>query len=459
MLTWGESVEAHALRKRGWSVSAIARHLDRDRKTVRAYLAGQREPGARKPPGPDRFVRFAEYCRIRFADDPHLFATALFEEVRELGYHGSYPSFTRALRSRGLRPRCERCAAAGIPAEFAMIEHPPGEESQWDWVELPDPPAWWGWGKTAHLLTGALSASGKWRGVLACSEEQPYLVASLHQVCERLGGLTRRWRFDRMSTVCHPESGDLTASFAEVAKYYGVAVDVCPSRRGWRKGVVEKANHAAAQRWWRTLPDDASPARAQARLDAWCATHGDARRRVRDGAQTTVGELAAAEPLAALPLTPFPAIITDVRVVSAQALVAWHGNFYSVPPGHAGQQVVVAHRLGTATLDVGTAAGTVLARHRREPDHAGVITRDAGHVTALEDKVLAARGAAAGGPCRRKERRPPSAAALAEAAAIRGEPAASAAVTDFAAWVQAARPLRPDGRTASVTGHPKGESS
>jgi len=91
-----------------------------------------------------------------------------------------------------------------------------------------------------------------------------------------------------------------------------------------------------------------------------------------------------------------------------------------------------------------TAAGTVLARHRREPDHAGVVVRDSGHVAALEDKVLAARGAAAGGPCRRKERRPPSAAALAEAAAIRGEPAAGAAVTDFAAWAAAARPLRPD---------------
>ena len=146
MLTWGESVEAHALRERGWAVSAIARHLDRDRKTVRAYLAGEREPGKRKPAGPDQFERVAEYCRIRFADDPHLFATALFEEVRELGYGGSYPSFTRELRARGLRPACGQCAAAAVPAEFAMIEHPPGEESLWAWVELPDPPAWWGWG-------------------------------------------------------------------------------------------------------------------------------------------------------------------------------------------------------------------------------------------------------------------------------------------------------------------------
>src|ERR1700737_324887 len=72
MLTQGEAVNAHALRERGWSVSAIARHLRIDRKTVRVYLSGGRVPGQRKPAGPDRFGPFAEYCRIRFADDPHL---------------------------------------------------------------------------------------------------------------------------------------------------------------------------------------------------------------------------------------------------------------------------------------------------------------------------------------------------------------------------------------------------
>ena len=341
MLTQGESVEAHVLRERGWSVPAIARHLGRDRKTVRAYLSGKREPGRRRPAAPDRFERYEAYCGIRFGDDPHLWATTLFDEVAGLGYDGSYPSFTRALRRHGLRPRCDACAAAGTPAEFAVIDHPPGEETQWDWAGLPDPPPSWGQGKHAHLLVGALSHSGAWRGVLAESEEQPYLVASLHAVCGRLGGVARRWRFDRMPAVCHPESGDVTASFAEVAKYYGAGVDVCPSRRGWRKGVVEKANHSAAQRWWRTLPDDVTPAQAQARLDAWCAGHGDARRRVRDGERTTVGALMAAEPLMLLPAVPFPAVIEDTRVVSAQALVSWHGNVYSVPPGHGGQQVTV----------------------------------------------------------------------------------------------------------------------
>lgn len=33
MLTWEDDVEAAALRRQGWSISAIARHLGRDRQT------------------------------------------------------------------------------------------------------------------------------------------------------------------------------------------------------------------------------------------------------------------------------------------------------------------------------------------------------------------------------------------------------------------------------------------
>ena len=52
MLAQEEYVEVHALRKRGWSISAIARHVGRDRKTVRAHLSGERVPGRGKPPTP-----------------------------------------------------------------------------------------------------------------------------------------------------------------------------------------------------------------------------------------------------------------------------------------------------------------------------------------------------------------------------------------------------------------------
>jgi transposase len=439
MLSWEDDVEAHALRQRGWSISAIARHLGHDRKTIRAYLRGDRQPGRRASRGPDVMAPFVEYCRIRLADDPHLWASALLDELRGLGYAGSYPSLTAAIRARGLRPHCEPCQASR-GRDAAIIAHPPGEETQFDWLELPGPPPSWGCGGHAHLLVGALSASGQWRGVLAEAEDFAHLAEALDAVVRKLGGLTRRWRFDRMATVCDPGSGQLTAVFAGLAKYYQVGVDICPSRHGNRKGVVEKANHSAAQRWWRTLADDTAWASAQQGVDA-LATRMDARRRVRGGQRVSVGELAASEPLRPMPAVPYPAELTVTRTVTAQALVAFRGNSYSVPPGLGGAAVTVRHRLGSAEVDIVTASGAVIAQHRRAPDGVGAVVRDSGHVRALEKAVLASFSAAP--PCRRKDRRPPSPAALAEAARLGGAPSpAERVVIDLAAYAAAATRLQ-----------------
>jgi hypothetical protein len=98
-------VEAQALRSKGWSITAIATHLGHDRKTIRAYLNGERRPGERKPARPEALEEFVGYCRQRLADDPHLWSTTLFDEVVELGYEGSYQAFTAGVRRHELRPR------------------------------------------------------------------------------------------------------------------------------------------------------------------------------------------------------------------------------------------------------------------------------------------------------------------------------------------------------------------
>ncbi|MDQ2838108.1 MAG: IS21 family transposase [Actinomycetota bacterium] len=448
MLTRENDIDIHALHRQGWTISAIARHLGRDRKTVRAYLAG-REAGVRRRSDPDLFGPFAAYCRQRLADDPHLWASTLFDELLELGYGQSYPTMTRQIRVRGLRPACEPCRPAKGRA-VAVIDHPPGQETQWDWVELPDPPPAWGWGKTAHLLVGALSHSGKWRGVLAESEDQPHLIDALDRVAHALGGLTLDWRFDRMATVVSPGTGRVTASFAAVAKHYGVSVKPCPPRRGNRKGVVEKANHVAAQRFWRTLPDDVTVEQAQARLDAWCTKRGDARRRATDEGRFTVAQLAAGEVLAPMP-TQFPALLSVDRVVSAQALVSFRGNRYSVPPNLHGATVTVSVRLDGTHLDIATTPGTtsngrggvvptVIARHRIAPTGAGVMVRDHGHVTALDQAAMGAATLEA--PHRGKQRRPLTAAARAEADALRPRTGAghsdTGVVVDLAHYAAAA---------------------
>jgi hypothetical protein len=263
-----------------------------------------------------------------------------------------------------------------------------------------------------------------WRAVLCESEEQPFLVDGLDRVARALGGLSRDWRFDRMSTVVSPSTGKVSASFAAVAKHYGVTVKPCPPRRGNRKGVVEKANHVAAQRFWRTLPDDVSVEEAQARLDKWCSTRGDVRMRATADGRATVATLAQAEPLAPMP-APFPAVLSVQRVVSAQALVSYAGNRYSVPPELHGATVTVHVRLGASHLDIATlptlgraaAVPTVIARHRLALAGAGATIRDEGHVSALSQAALAAFSTAA--PHRSKQRRPPSPAARAEADRLR----------------------------------------
>ncbi|GAA1639440.1 IS21 family transposase [Georgenia ruanii] len=447
MLTREDDIDAHALHRQGWTISAIARHLGRDRKTIRAYLAGDREPGVRKRTTADPFEPFVEYCRRRLAEDPHLWATTLFDEVVELGYTGSYPTFTRQLRTRALRPKCEACRPTkGRPV--AVIEHPAGEETQWDWVELPDPPKSWGWGKNAHLLVGVLAHSGRWRGVLLESEEQAHLIAGIDRITRALGGVSRSWRFDRMATVCHPPTGRVTATFAAVAKHYGVQVSICPPRRGNRKGVVEKAVHVAAQRFWRTLPDEVTIEDAQARLDKWCQARGDTRLRATADGRSSVATVAAAEPLAPVPAAPFPATVTVTRRVSAQALVAYAGNFYSVPPELARTTVTVSVRLGAGHLDIAPAgkdegaAAVVVARHRLAAPGAGVMVRDHGHVTALNTEAM--KAATSQVPHRSKVRIPPGPAALAAAEKLRTTQTtaagaeAGAVVIDLSRYAQAA---------------------
>jgi hypothetical protein len=208
----------------------------------------------------------------------------------------------------------------------------------------------------------------------------------------------------------------VTASFAGVAKHYGVSVAICPARRGNRKGVVEKVNHTAAQRWWRTLDDDLTVEQAQASVDRFARVRGDTRMRATADGRSTVATVAATEPLAPLPAVPYPVIVSESRTASRQAMVSYRGNRYSVPPELAAAQVSVSHPVGGQFCDIATVSGIVVARHRMAADGLGVMVRDSGHVIALDAAAMAT--ATTGRPHRRKERIPPGPAAKAAAAQL-----------------------------------------
>ena len=148
-------------------------------------------------------------------------------------------------------------------------------------------------------------------------------------------------------------------------------------------------------------------------------------------------EHATTELLRPAPRIPYPATVTETRTVSAQALVSWRGNQYSVAPQLAHSTVVVSQRLGDPYIDIATPTGVVVARHTLAAAGAGVMVRDDVHVAALERAALAAFTTAR--PHRRKERIPISP----EATALLPAPAAdlnahSDVVIDLAAYAAAA---------------------
>ena len=113
---------------------------------------------------------------------------------------------------------------------------------------------------------------------------------------------------------------------------------------------------------------------------------------------------------------PYPVIVTEQRTASRQALVAYRGNRYSVPPELAAAQVVVTRPVGGEFIDIATTAGIVIARHKLLADGLGGTVRDSGHVIALDAAAMAA--ASSGRGHRRKQRIPPGPAARAAAAKL-----------------------------------------
>ncbi|MGA8719437.1 MAG: hypothetical protein WB557_15635 [Solirubrobacteraceae bacterium] len=429
MLTQENDVEIHALAARGWNQSAISRHTGRDRKTVRKYLTAGGVPVRER--AASCLEPWRGYIAARFVDDPHLPAVTLLDELAAAGFTRSYPTLVRELRRTELRPVCLVCQQRRGRAPTTEIDHPPGEEVQWDWLELPVTP----WEQPAYVLVGALSHSGRFRAVRCEQMTIGYLAGAAHDILVGLGGTSLVWRVDRMASAVVPGTDRLNPQFAQLAKYYGVDVAICPPHRPQRKGVVEAAIKFIGGRWWRTARADSMLA-AQQSLDTFTLTISD--QRSRRG--STVGELGAAEPLQGLPTLAFPAEIIVDRIASRSALVLFETNKYSVPPGYARQPLTVRVRVGEPQLRIVTASGIKVATHRRAPNGAEQTVRSPEHQVQLERAVLDAFTSQT--TCRSKINRPPGKDALAELAKLHNHVETIAPVVSLADYAQLAEVAR-----------------
>ena len=142
---------------------------------------------------------------------------------------------------------CLVCPQRRGQAPTAEIDHPPGEEIQWDWLQLTVTP----WGSPRSSSSARVALRTVPRGVLRADDVR-VLRRRDARGARRLGrhdpGMAHRPDGD----IVVPGTDRLNPQFAQLAKYYGVDVAICPPHRPQRKGVVEAAIKFIGGRWWRT---------------------------------------------------------------------------------------------------------------------------------------------------------------------------------------------------------------
>jgi transposase len=324
----GELVMILELHRQGVSVSAIARQLGIDRKTVRAYIAkGLEAPAYKKRAArPRRIDPFESYLRERLASFPALTGRRLWRELKERGYQGGYTAITDLLRE--LQPP----RTAGFEVRF---ETPPGEQAQVDFaqfvVEFTDEP---GVRRIVWLFSMVLGYSRLiWARFVLHQDLQSVLRCHIAAL-ESIGGVPREILYDRMKTAVTGEDLDglvvYNRALVDLARHYGFQPRACRPYRAKTKGKVERPFRYIREDFFlggsfRNLDD------LNCQLRQWL--DNAANPRVHATTRRAVNEAFAEErgALKPLPLAPYQAVLRLERRVSHEGMVCVGGNLYSVP--------------------------------------------------------------------------------------------------------------------------------
>ncbi|PVH27224.1 IS21 family transposase [Pararhodobacter oceanensis] len=352
-----EIVLIHDLKKQGLSISAIARKVGSDRKTVRKYLdRGLEAPvyGPRRPR--ERVLEpYERYLSERVQTYPDLSGARLLREIRELGYNGGYTAVTDFLRE--VRPSRQ--------AQFERrFETPPGKQAQVDFaeftVEFTDEP---GVVRKVWLFSMVLGHSRWLWGRFVASQNLHSVLRCHIAAFTAIGGVPAEILYDRMKTavVGEDEAGVVTynASLVALLNHYGAVPRACQPYRAKTKGKVERPFRYIRQdfflaRTFRNIDD------LNSQFDAWRTevanprTHATTRRVVNEA-------FAEEHPhLKSLPVIPYSAVLTVERRVSKEGMVSVGGNFYSVPDTTRRRTLEVQHH--TTELRI-FEDGRLIARH------------------------------------------------------------------------------------------------
>jgi transposase len=338
----GEWMMILDLHRQGLKISAIAREVGIDRKTVRKYI----RRGVSVPTyGPRRqregvLDPFVDYLRSRLEAYPGLSAQRLLREISDLGYKGGYSTVRDGVRA--LRP------AGGGKAYAIRFETPPGQQAQVDFaqfrVRFEDEPER---EQIVWLFSMVLGFSRLIWGSFVYRQTMQSVLACHRSAFEALGGVPREILYDRMKTVVQGENGEgqvvYNRTLAEFASHYGYLPKACRAYRPETKGKVERPFRYIREDFFlggtfRNIDD------LNVQFAHWLTTVANPRVHATTG--QIVNEAFAEErpTLLPLPLVPFNAVLKLERRVSHEGMISVGGNYYSVPDATR-RRVVEVHSL------------------------------------------------------------------------------------------------------------------
>lgn len=346
--------EIRRLGERGESVSAIARELHLDRKTVRSWLQK------------DRWTAYERTVRVEQVLDEHAAfvrerapavaysAQILFQELRQQhGYTGSYATVRRFVRPF-------REAACRADLTWTRFETVPGQQSQVDWGQAR---VWIGAQPVVrHVFVLTLGYSRR-SVYVPCLDEALGTFLDAHETAfEYFGGHTQEHLYDRARTVCHPAEGGRrwNATFKAFASYWGFEPRLCRPYRAQTKGKVE-----SGIKYWRrnflpgrTFRDDIDFGE---QLAVWTREVADLRLHGTTHERPIDRFVAEAPALMATAHQPsFRHEAVQRRIVADDYLVSFETNRYSVPFRLIGQEVEVRRQHGQLAI---RHRGVVVATH------------------------------------------------------------------------------------------------
>jgi transposase len=336
----GEVVMILDLHRQGLTVSAIARELGIDRKTVRKCIARGLEPPVYGPRQPRKRLidPFVPYLRDRVTAYPGLTGRRLLRELREHGYEGGYTAVTD--RVRAIRP-------ARPPVFEVRFETPPGAQAQVDFaqfqLQFTDEPAIT---RIVWLFSFVLGFSRLMWARFVLHQDMQTVLRCHMAAFDAIGGIPHEILYDRMKTAVIGEAaGSIVYNRAliDFARHHGFQPKACRPYRAKTKGKVERPFRYIREdfflaRSFRNLDD------LNAQLRHWLDTVANPR--LHATTQRVVNEAFAAEKphLKMLPLAPFRSLLKLERRVSHEGMVSVGGNLYSVPDATR-KRVVEVHTL------------------------------------------------------------------------------------------------------------------